>query len=307
MLKMHITKSVDIAAPIEKIFSILNDFSRWRPWSPWMIQDPDASNTVAVDGKFNEWEGNRVGSGNMRIISESANESIQYDLVFLKPWKSTANVEFKLKPNEGGTKVIWSMNSRLPLFLFWMKKMMEAMVGMDYQRGLNMLKDFVEDGQVHSKLDFVGSNDYPGCQYIGIMTQSSMDKVGEDMSADMQKIGEFIKQAPEMKASNPFSTYHQFGFVNRKVDYTCAVPVQNIPENLPEGFVSGKIPATKVYTLRHIGPYHHLGNAWTTLHTMSRNKEFKMNKRILPFESYVNDPHEVSENDLVTEVHFPIK
>ncbi len=95
--------------------------------------------------------------------------------------------------------------------------------------------------------------------------------------------------------------------VNGKATYTSAVPVKSIPENLPDGMVSGTIPATQVYTLKHTGPYHHLGNAWTTLYNMQRGKEFKSNKKIHPFESYVNSPMEVDEKQLVTEIHFPIK
>ena len=34
--------------------------------------------------------------------------------------------------------------------------MMEAFIGMDYDRGLLMLKDLVEKGSVPSKLDFIG-------------------------------------------------------------------------------------------------------------------------------------------------------
>ena len=306
MAKMHIHKSVDIKAPAQKVFAILNDFNHWRAWSPWMIQDPDASTTVSEDGKFNEWNGNRVGSGNMRIVSETANETIDYDLTFLKPWKSTAKVQFSLKLTEELTNVSWSMDSRLPFFMFWMKKMMEAMVGMDYQRGLNMLKEYVEEDTVHSKLIFVGPNTHPGNDYVGIKTNSTMDLVGEDMSSDLSKLWHFFENQREGISAEPFSIYHNFGFVDKKVDYTCGVPVHKIPNSIPKDFVTGQIPAIKVYTLRHIGPYRHLGNAWTTLHTMNRNKEFKMNKGVQPFESYMNDPSQVHENELITDVQFPI-
>ena len=33
----------------------------------------------------------------------------------------------------------------------------------------------------------------------------------------------------------------------------------------------------------------------------------KMNKRVDPFEIYVNNPGETPEKELVTEVHFPIR
>ena len=85
MPKMHIKKSILINAPVDRIYSIVSDFNHWRPWSPWLITEPEAKVTVAPDAKYYEWEGNRTGEGNMKITAEKANESIDYDLMFLKP------------------------------------------------------------------------------------------------------------------------------------------------------------------------------------------------------------------------------
>ncbi|MEP1096419.1 MAG: GyrI-like domain-containing protein [Cyclobacteriaceae bacterium] len=103
-----------------------------------------------------------------------------------------------------------------------------------------------------------------------------------------------------------FSIYHKWDPAKNRVDYTGGWAVKNIPDNLPEGFVSGSIPASKIYTLSHIGPYGYLGNAWSTLYAMHRAKEFKPKKGIHPFEVYVSDPQEVAEKDLVTDIHFAI-
>ena len=35
-------------------------------------------------------------------------------------------------------------------FLFWMRRQMELFIGMDYERGLKMLKEWIETGQILS-------------------------------------------------------------------------------------------------------------------------------------------------------------
>ena len=82
MPKTHVSKSITIDRSAEEIFSKLNDFNQWPQWSPWLICEPDARVEVAPDAKYYEWEGKRVGSGNMRIINEQPNDSIDYDLTF---------------------------------------------------------------------------------------------------------------------------------------------------------------------------------------------------------------------------------
>jgi len=46
------------------------------------------------------------------------------------------------------TKVTWTMNGCVPIFLFFMIGMMKAWIGMDYERGLMMLKELAEKGKV---------------------------------------------------------------------------------------------------------------------------------------------------------------
>lgn len=307
MPKLQLSKSITINAPSDKVYKAVSDLNQWTAWSPWLIMEPEAKVTVNDDNKSYSWEGKRVGSGNMKIIAEEANTSVDYDLNFLKPWKSQANVRFELKEKGEETEATWIMDSSLPWFMFWMKKMMVAFVGMDYQRGLNLLKDYVEDGQIHSKLEFKGQNTYTGCQYIGIKTDCGMDEIADIMQKDFTRIMEFLGENKELSAGEPFSIYHKWEMVKRKVSYTAGAPISAIPDNLPDGFISGKIPELSVYTLRHIGPYKHLGNAWSTLYNMERNKEFKHSKAHHPFETYANSPMEVSEKELITDIHFAVK
>ena len=307
MPKIAVTRSTLISAPIDKVFNILNDFSTWSIWSPWLISDPEAKVTVAEGNKSYKWEGPRSGSGNMKIESEVENESISIDLQFLKPWKSKAKTHFYLTTKGNQTEVTWVMDSSLPFFMFWMKKMMQTFIGMDYNRGLRLLKDYAEDGKVHSKLNFTGKETLSEQEYIGIYTSCDMETMGKKMSEDMPRLMDFMNKAGIEPSGAAFTQYSKWDLMKNRVEYTSGVPVKSIPENLPEGFMSGKLPATPVYTLEHVGPYPHLGNAWTTLYGMQRSKEIPVNKKIHPFETYHNNPNEVSDKELVTRVHFPLK
>ena len=307
MPKIHVNKSITIDAPIDKVYGTLSDFHTWPAWSPWLICEPECEVNTREDGKYYEWDGKRIGSGNMSMASENAPNGMKCDLTFLKPWKSTSKVGFDLHEDGEGTKVSWSMDSSLPFFMFWMKKMMTAFIGSDYDRGLSMLKEYVETGKVRSKLDWKGVSQYDGCKYIGITRDSSIDNIGPDMGADFEKLWAAIGENKDNVAGDSFSIYHKWDMVNRKVNYTAGIPVEDVPENVGNGISVGNIPASKVYTLRHTGAYNHLGNAWSTLVMMQRNKEFKAKKGFHPFETYVNMPGEVPDEELITDIHFGVK
>ncbi len=306
MPKMHISKSIVVNKPIGEVFSKLNDFNQWTAWSPWLIQDPKATVNVADDSKSYEWEGPRTGSGNMSIVNEVENKSLDMDLMFLKPWKSKAKVFFETEEVSEGTKVTWKMDSSLPFFMFWMKKQMVAFVGMDYERGLRLLKNYSEEGELQSKLEFKGNENLQETKFIGVKTQCTMDTMGKKMAEDMPKVGQFVQEQGLEVSGAPFTQYHKWDVVNNNIEYTSGIPVKEAPENLPAGFYVGSIPSTPVYTVEHKGPYQFLGNAWSSLYTMQRAKEISVNKKIDPFETYHNKPGEVEQTELITQVHFPL-
>ncbi len=310
MPKLNIEKSTLINAPINDIYETLSNFHKWQAWSPWLLMEVNADVNVDEDGKHYRWEGNRVGAGNMTVLSESDEGSakvIKYALNFLKPWKSYADVSFVLSPTENGTKVSWTMDSSLPFFLFWMKKPTEAFVGMDYQRGLNMLKEQIEDGSIKSSLSFVGETNFPETSYVGIKTTCDVEDISTCMARDFTKLKDFLKEAEDNSVGHGLSIYHKWDIVKGKAEYTAAIAVSKTPSNLPNDIVYSTIPHTSVYQITHTGDYKHLGNAWTTLYTMERNKEIKCNKAMHPFEIYENSPDEVSAGSLITHVCFPTK
>lgn len=308
MPKMHIDKSIDIKAPKEKVFKTISDYNHWQAWSPWLIMEPEANVTVEADGKSYSWEGDKIGSGEMKITNEDLNKRLDMYLTFLKPWKSQAKVWFELEDGDDGvTKVRWLMDSSLPIFLFWMVKSMTAFVGMDYERGLSMLKDYIEMGNVPSSLNMEGINIYAGCKYIGIKRACDLSAVGTEMSNDFGKLNKWIEANEDNIADITFSIYHKWDMINRKVEYTSGVPVKEYPSDLGTDFVSGEIPKTSVYSIIHKGSYKHLGNAWSAGYNLIQNKVFKSNKKVHPFEVYPTVPGEVPDEELITKIHFPVK
>jgi|GEM_PF-589170 len=184
MPKMNVIKSIYVDAAPEKIYPIINDLSNWEQWSPWVIAEPNAQLNVAADGKYHEWDGEIIGAGNLKIKEEVENQSVTMALNFLKPWKSKAITRFALKKKAKGTEVVWTMDSSLPFFLFWMKKQMEIFVGMDYERGLTMLKDLVETGSSNSSLNFKGIKTFNATKYVGLKSQCSSSNLGQSMEKD---------------------------------------------------------------------------------------------------------------------------
>ena len=143
----RVQRTTDIAAPPEKIFSLINDFHRWAVWSPWEKKDPamkrSYSGAETGKGAVYEWVGNgKVGMGRMEIVQSSAPSKIIIKLDFVKPFSAHNMVEFTLEPKSGFTNVTWSMTGDTPyvgkIVQFFFD--MDSMVGKDFEAGLVSLK-----------------------------------------------------------------------------------------------------------------------------------------------------------------------
>lgn len=301
-------KSILINSPIDQAYAAVRDFTLWREWSPWLIAEPETVVNYQENPDGYSWEGQVTGSGKMHLIEESAPQSIRCHLEFFKPWKSVCETRFTFEETSEGTKVTWTMDGTLPFFMFFMKKMMIAYVGADYTRGLTMLKDYVELGDVPCQLEFPGTVKFEGGLYIGAKAEGSPEDVGPLARSSFEQLQNWLAKSGVELRARPFAIYHKWDLVKGQVSFTTGFPLNSRPTDVPDGLYIDELPDTTVYQVKHTGPYRHIANAWSSGIMHGRGKKYRPGKQLHPFEVYEVLPEEVDhENDLVTVVNFPVK
>jgi len=301
MPKFKIEKSIEINAPAARVRSAIQDYQQWSTWSPWLCMEPEASidcqGVAATVGHTYSWEGHMVGVGRMEL-TEIVDNIDKMHLTFLKPFKSTASVEFETTEIDADTtQVNWRMDSGLPFFLFFMVGTMKTMIGMDYDRGLRLLKEYVETGAVTSKTEIIGIVDAPAINYAGVSGASDL----ADISESMQQSFTQLENLTEGKTTDDYAgaIYTNMNLKNQHCQYTVFAPVDDTT-------ASASIKSCRALKVVHTGSYQHLGNAWATANTWQRHKKLKRSKRPHPFELYRNNPEHVAASELVTEIYLPV-
>jgi hypothetical protein len=146
-----VTRAIDITAPAERIFPLINDFHQWVSWSPWENKDPALKRSydgpVSGKGAVYGWDGNKnVGSGRMEILEASAPSKILIKLDFLKPFEAHNTAEFTMLPQGASTRLNWVMRGPAPFMSKLMQVFMnlDRMIGKDFEIGLANLKKLAE-------------------------------------------------------------------------------------------------------------------------------------------------------------------
>lgn len=307
----HVKRSISINAPKSKSFDLVADFNTWKSWSPWLCMEPDAevkiTNNGVNEGAINSWVGQLVGSGEIEHIKIENNNSIDQEIRFIKPFKSKSKVYWIFADQGDGCEITWGMQGKMPFLFKFMAKNMEPWIGMDYDRGLKMLKDLLEIGSIASNIKIEGSVNVPHESYIGIKTQAPMN----DLAPSMQKCFGKLKQLSKEKSINfekSVSIYHNFDFTQPDCNYTAGIISPHIDLAADSGMYNGNIENQKAIKVTFLGDYKHIGNAWSAAYAFARHKKIKIRKKQDPFEFYLTDPElETDPNKWISEIYLPIK
>lgn len=146
-----VTRSVTINKPKDSVFNYIKYLKNQNDYSKWAKMDPNMKKTFTgtdgTPGFVSAWEGNSdVGAGEQEIKSIKEGERVDYELRFVKPFKSTATAYMSTEAAGSGTKVDWNVSGHMnyPMNIMRLFMDMDKRMGGDLETGLNNLKTNLE-------------------------------------------------------------------------------------------------------------------------------------------------------------------
>jgi uncharacterized protein YndB with AHSA1/START domain len=144
-----IRRSIDIAAPADRVYDYIVEPRKWSEWSVWTRRDPNMrvvySGPPFGMGARWTWESKSEGNGTMEFTRVEPNRRVEYAL-FFPDFNMRSTGELRLEPANGTTRVTWTNEGDVggnPL-KHYLAAAMDRMVGPDFQQGLANLKALAE-------------------------------------------------------------------------------------------------------------------------------------------------------------------
>ena len=145
----RVERSVEIAAPPEKVFAIAGDLRRVPEWSPWVSTDPatrfEFDGPEQGVGQVMRWASNNplVGNGTEKVTEFVVNERLVTQSDYGEFGTSISTMS--LVASGTGTKLTRSFASTLPGVIDrWAGLMIDGSVGTEYEKGLANIKALAE-------------------------------------------------------------------------------------------------------------------------------------------------------------------
>lgn len=309
----QIEVSTEIDAHPATVFALLDDFHRTTLWSPLLATDPNVR--VLYSGKFEgvgatmTWDGAIVGSGTQTIVESRPYEHV--DIAINPGEPGAASSWFDLVPGAGTTIVTWGFEADYGMNIVarFFAPLLGGVVARDYQSGLARLKELAESLPTADFSDIEIEHIVVEAIEIAYLPAKSRPEPAA-MSAAMGEayfqVLNFIDAQHLDVAGAPLSIARTFS--GAELVFDAAIPISGASESTARsaaGVNIGFTYAGAVIRVKHIGPYrtltetHRKISAYLAAHGIERNGA--------AWESYVSDPGDVAESDLLTYVYYPAK
>jgi len=307
-----VSRTVTINAPKDFVYEYVNSFDDMNKWSPWMQLDPNMTQSVEGEdgtvGAVHHWEGNEdVGKGSQEITAMTA-DRIDTKLRFMEPFESEADAYVTVTGDDKTSEVTWGFHSVSPFPMNAMNLFMDmdAMLGKDFDKGLNNLKDMVETAKTE-RTEFDGYTVEEGeltpRTYIGMRDTVAWDKLHDYYMTNLPKAHGAVSKAKMEMAGAPSGVYFMWDEEGKQCEVLAGVPVNG--EQQVDKFDSFPVSG-KVLVINYYGPYEGSGNAHMAMDKYIAWHDLKQNGPVI--EEYITDPQsEPDQAKWLTKIYYPVE
>jgi hypothetical protein len=144
----EVSAETEIALKPAELFPIVASFSNRDKWDPWVTQDNTTKVTIdskpGYVGSSYTWDGEKLGTGRMEVISVIENQHIESSLWFGEV-ETPSQVQWTFEPVVGGTHVVWSFSQETTYPIGRLGMMFgKVFLKKSFELGLANLKEFTE-------------------------------------------------------------------------------------------------------------------------------------------------------------------
>lgn len=290
----------EIGADVNKVFTAVNDFNHYKNWNEWSRMDTAGDYKVMGSEKVGDkfmWEGEVIGTGSLEKIAFNKNENIHNKMVFVKPFENTGDDLWAFEDNNGTTHVTWTTKTEAP---WYMRPVMGMMLTGTMEKGLSNMEEYIATMPENKNGNFAEEM-MSETKYIGIRNKIAASEIGQTLEKAYGKLGEFCKENNIEMAGMPMAIYYTWE--NDSTDMVAAFPINQTVEG-NEFIDYGVINACDVISTTHFGSYESSGESHEAMYSYFQNNGLEMQGPAI--EIYLNDPTEVSTENIQTKIIYPI-
>ncbi len=304
--KFHARRKREMPVPVDEVFNTVLDLKTWPEWNPWLIHEPGAkivaSDNCNQEGGSYSWDGKVVGAGKLSHVAITPNKSIRQQIEFIRPFKSTNQVNWYFEAKADSTLVEWEMEGSMPFLFRFMAKNIAPMIAKDYDLGLALLQGYLQPDSPHPRLSFRGKETLDDFHYWAIPFNGNL----RDLESNRKTSLATLESAAGADVGLGLTIYREIDNQQAHFRAEFAVPV---PGTLPEcGYPTRQFNGGRYFQIELLGSHEFLPLAWYAAFSHCRMHKIKLDKSRPSLEIYHKKPESVEDSNQVRSIlYLPIR
>jgi effector-binding domain-containing protein len=312
---VHVERSIGIDRPPSTVFALLNEFSTYSEWSPWLARDPNTlyrySGPASGKGARMNWAGDPrlVGSGWQEITESAPWSLVRMEMEFDQ--MGSASSYFQLDPIGQGVHLTWGFDMDLAegqeffsgLMMGYFGLFFDGWIGTDYEQGLDRLKAFAESlpSADFSDIDVAIVDVEPvDILYVAMGSRESAGGIAAGLAAAYREITTLMTEQSIPMLSQPMAITRAWDAED--YEFSAAIPVPPAAVTLSGRVHAGKSPAGQAVRVVHRGPYDRMPASYEKLAAYMAVHGLKEGR--VSWEQYISDPAKTPAEEAVTHIFF---
>ncbi len=300
----EVSAETTIALEPDEIFPTVASFNSRHEWDPWYTQDSTADVRLGPKegyvGSTYSWEGQKIGTGRMEVISVKENEYIESSLWFGEV-DTPSLVEWHFEAVDGGTKVTWSFSQETTYPIGRLGMMFgKPFLKQSFELGIANLKEYMESLPKKSS-----ALNLPAMMTLVADGAGTMETIGEQLG---ELYGLLFAEAANQQLEvigAAFTLYLDYDEATDFTNYLAGVMVNKM------GSDAGKVKAVAYPSLEavqaiHTGPYEEFSSSYDQLGAYIEANEIQTSGQAFEFYQ-VGMMAESDPANWETLIAFPLK
>ncbi len=302
---LRVRRSRDIEAPVETVFDAVADLKSWPEWSPWLLHEPETDLVYSEDyrheGGYYRWDGKHTGAGKLTQVSIEPGRRISQQIEFLRPFKSTSQVNWEFEADGARTRVSWEMQGQMPFLFRFMSERMRPLLERDYDLGLALLGGYVNADSPHPELGFAGRQTLDDFGYWSIPCNGNLRQI----EAARQSSIDTLMTAARGRHGLAFTLYHRFDPMAAGYRAEFAIPV--IEKTPQSNYIRREFAGGNYFQLTLRGGQEFIPLGWHALQSHCRMHKIKLDPSRPALEIYHDDAAATGSNTNTTTLYLAIR
>jgi effector-binding domain-containing protein/uncharacterized protein YndB with AHSA1/START domain len=283
----EVSAETTIALEPDEIFPTVASFTHRYEWDPWYTQDSTADVRLGPKegyvGSTYSWEGEKIGTGSMEVISVRENEYIESSLWFGEV-EEPSLVEWSFEPVDGGTHVIWSFSQETTYPIGRLGMMFgKIFLKQSFELGLANLKEYMESLPKNSSaLGAISVGTLPAMMTLVADGAGTMETIGEQLG---ELYGLLFAEAANQQLEvigAAFTLYLDYDEVTDFTNYLAGVMVNKMGSDAVK-VKAVAYPEVEAVRAIHTGPYEEFSTSYAELEFYLQENEIQTSGQAFEF------------------------